>query len=185
MKGLPMKAVRLVLQWLALVASFVALVQSARTLLHLRWQLRSSPSVERIGYVGKPLSAAGIDIHGKLIVPAMPNPTDTLVAFVLRSATFDADLAYWDSVWHRTNDSRRISLLAYCGDRKCIGLAQRLSGHHFPVIGYAQILSLERLGRADMEGSALIVNHNGTIKESWSWRDATAAETSSHIMEVQ
>jgi hypothetical protein len=148
-------------------------------------QLRSSVASEGIGYVGQPLSAAGIDIHGNVTVPTMPNPTDTLVAFVLRSATFDADLAYWDSVWHRTTDRRRISLVAFCGDRKCIRLAQRLGEHHFPVVGYGQILSLERLCKADKEGSALIVSFNGTIKESWSWRDATSTVTSSHIMEVQ
>ena len=161
------------------------MVLTTRTLLKLSSQVTSSVVSEGTGNVGQQLSAVGVDVYGNVTVPTVPNPTDTLVAFVLRSTTFDADLKYWDAVWQRTSEGQHVSLVAFCGDRRCVGLAGQLEVKHFPVVGYGQVASLERIARADKEGSALIVSYDGTIKESLPWRGATPDVTSSHLMEVQ
>ncbi len=75
-----------------------------------------------------------------------------------------------------------LQFLAFCNDRECVDLARR-QAPNFTVLAQGQLVSLERIYRADERGAALVVNHLGQIKAAIPWRNATAASTTRRLKE--
>jgi len=117
----------------------------------------------------------GIDVMGNKIDSILAHETKggerSVVAFLLRNKTLDADLQFWNEVNRHLSELDTVRLTAYCENYRCVEVIRKNPEMaHFPVIEYGLVGDMQALIGADDDGEFWF---RGNRFEKINWRDGS------------
>jgi len=131
------------------------------------------------------LPIGGVDISGARFRNGDPAIIHHKVTFLLRSASYEADIAFWSMIQPVLRGSTDVQLVGFCDGEACINLARQNSSFAaFPIIGFSTVAAMERIYRTDLDGSAVMTNAGGRVEDVFPWRTSTPTSVLSHLMQV-
>jgi hypothetical protein len=118
--------------------------------------------------------ATGIDVLGERIHPARSPGRRGVVAFVLRSRSLGADLAFWREVADlasNVSSETRLEFVGYCDGAACAdALKNRQHLGRLTVIAYGEAIDSQAVLNADEQGDFVVKDRDQPPRRVW-WRD--------------
>lgn len=129
--------------------------------------------------IGARIGVSALDAKGRLLSRQIPPGTKYLVLFVVRAATYQRDVGYWEGVARLMPMPTRVWLVGYCDGLECNSAGRGLGRPLFALAAFGEETGLAAAHTADEAGRLLVVDGRGAIFATYAWRNhdrgATAA----------